>query len=89
MHPTAALSITVILEGEPGSRCPGGDSLLDIPHLQVVILNLNYPVVLGVVAEGGEPRRHLQRRIPRILPPRTTSDRLLTPPTCMPNHTFI
>ena len=59
MHPTAALSITVILEGEPGSRCPGGDSLLDIPHLQVVILNLNYPVVLGVVAEGGEPRRHL------------------------------
>ena len=33
--------------------------LLDNPHLQVVILNLNYPVVLGVVAEDSEPRRHL------------------------------
>jgi len=39
---------TILLEGEPGSHFPDKVSWLDIPHLQEVILTLNYPVVLGV-----------------------------------------
>ena len=60
--------------------------LLDNPHLQVVILNLNYPVVLGVVAEDSEPRRHLQRRIPKNPTPKNHHSH---PPSSKTTYTII